>query len=53
MAKSLKERLIEQAEKLEKTRRLKEALARVEESLRFASEAGKVNRGIKSQLPPK
>jgi len=53
MAKSLKERLVEQAEKLEKTRRLKEALARVEESLRIASEAGKVNRGIKAQLPPR
>jgi len=53
VAKSLKEQLVEQAERLEKTRKLKESLAKVESNIRAAAEAGKINRSVKSGQPSK
>ena len=53
MAKSFKERLQEQTEKLDKTRRLKDSLARVEEQIKRSSEIATVNRALKGSQPPK
>jgi len=53
MAKSLKERLIEQAGKLEKTRRLKGSLATMEKQIKATAEVAAAARAIKAGQGPK